>query len=243
MKKGWSYLSWFTLLLFWFILFYTVDHRLILPSPLDVLLALGSLAGEGSSFAIMGLSLIRLLVAVSVSAILGIVLGFFAGVHHHISQLMHPYLTLLRTIPIISIVVILMILLGYQVTPYVLTFLMVFPLIYQATEDGIKQIDKKLIDVYRLETHNLNMAFRYLYLPLIKPFIILALIQSFGLGLKVLVMAEYLSQTKHSIGQALYLAKTNLAYDEVFAWTLILILLSVFFEALINRYKKHMIEG
>ena len=120
---------------------------------------------------------------------------------------------------------------------------MVFPLIYQATEEGMRNIDHQLIDVYRLEAHDLKLSFRYLYIPLIKPYILLSFLQSFGLGLKVLVMAEYLAQTKHSMGQALYLAKTNLNYDEVFAWTVILVILSAMFEVLISGYKKHMIDG
>lgn len=216
-----------------------VDHRLILPSPLDVLLTIGSLASEGSSLAIVGLSLIRLLVSVACSATLGILFGFIAGLKKRVSWVLHPYVTILRTIPVISIVVILLILFGYVITPYIITFLMVFPIIYQATEEGIKNIDQSYIDVYRLEAHDLKLAFKYLYYPLVKPYLILAFLQSFGLGLKVLVMAEYLAQTKNSIGHALYIAKTNLDYQSVFAWTIILIILSVVMELIISRYRKN----
>ncbi len=215
-----------------------VDHRLILPSPLDVLLTIGGLASEGSSLAIMGLTLVRLLISVFVSAVLGISLGVLAGLKKKVSWILSPYVTILRTIPVISIVVILLIVLGYQITPYLITFLMVFPIIYQAAEEGIKNIDPSYIDVYRLEAHDFKLSIKYLYYPLIKPYLFLSFLQSFGLGLKVLVMAEYLAQTKNSIGQALYMAKTNIDYSSVFAWTIILIILSALFELLISSYRR-----
>jgi len=242
LKYKYRFLSWLTLLILWIVLFFAIDHRLILPSPIDVLLALGRLAGEGSSFAIMGLTLIRLLISVIVSAIVGISLGLLSGLKRKASAWIHPYITLFRTIPILSIIVILIIILGYQIAPFVITFLIVFPIIYQATEEGILNMDVNLIDAYRLEEHHLKIAIKELYIPLIKPYVFLSLLQSFGLGLKVLVMAEFLAQTKTSMGEALYLAKTNLNYDEVFAWTIILILISVIFESLISYYRNHMIE-
>lgn len=243
MKKTWILTSLLSLLILWYLLFLAVDHRLILPSPLDVLLTLWGLAGKGSTYVIVGLSLSRLLIAVFSSAFFGILLGSLAGLHQKASWVMHPYVTILRTIPVISIVVILLIVLGFTITPYIITFLMVFPIIYQAALEGIKGIDSSYIDVYKLETHDIKLAFKYMYYPLIKPYIILSFLQSFGLGLKVLVMAEYLAQTKHSIGDALYLAKINLDYASVFAWTVILILLSIGLEFLIGTYrKKHMEE-
>jgi len=144
--------------------------------------------------------------------------------------------TLLRTVPVISIVVILLIVFGFSLTPYLITFLMIFPLIFQSISDGIENLDKELVDVFKLEDNDPIDAIRYCYLPLIGPQIKTAMLQAAGLGIKVLVMAEYLAQTKNSVGNALYLAKVNLNYDEVFAWTLFLILLAVVLEHFIRRF-------
>jgi NitT/TauT family transport system permease protein len=56
-------------------------------------------------------------------------------------------------------------------------------------------------------------------------------------------MAEYLAQTKYAIGQMLYLAKTNLDYASVFAWTLILIIISIMLEYVIHTYRKRLIQS
>jgi len=56
------------------------------------------------------------------------------------------------------------------------------------------------------------------------------------------VMAEYLAQTKNSIGNMLYLAKTSIEYAEVFAWSIILVIVALIFETIINHYKKLKIQ-
>jgi NitT/TauT family transport system permease protein len=150
---------------------------------------------------------------------------------------MNPIVTVLRTIPVIALTVILLIVAGSKLTPYYITFFMLFPLIYQAVYGAITNIDKELIDVYRLEDNHFISGLTHCYIPLISTNIRTALLQSLGLGLKVMIMAEFLAQTDNSIGKAISFAKVNLAYDEIFAWTLLLIVIAVLFELLINHYK------
>jgi NitT/TauT family transport system permease protein len=209
----------------------------LLPRPNDVLIAFGRIFIEADSLTVILATILRLLVGVTLAAILGFLLGVVAGFKNGFAIFFNPIVTVLRTIPVISITVILLIIFGFSLTPYIITFLMLFPLIYQGTYGAITNIDKELIDVYKLENNNFFTGLTHCYLPLISQDIRTALLQSLGLGIKVLVMAEYLSQTKNSIGQELYLSKVNLAYDEVFAWTMLLIILSLLFEALIHHYK------
>ncbi|MCR3906674.1 MAG: ABC transporter permease subunit [Tenericutes bacterium] len=214
-----------------------VDHPLLLPSPYQVLIAIKDILTNDKEISIIGISLLRLLISIVLSSLLGITLGVLSGLNKNIEMVFKPHVTLLKTIPILSIIVILLILFGYTYAPYIITFLMLFPLFYQASNEGVKSIDKELIDVYHLEKHNIYLGIKYLYLPMIKPYLFLAFFQSFGLGLKVLVMAEYLSQTKNSIGNALYIAKVNLEYDFVFAWSVILILITLIVEFKVQKYQ------
>jgi NitT/TauT family transport system permease protein len=238
MKKWiWMGSSIFVLFLVWTILHIQINHALIMPSFSDVFKILIRLITHIDTLSVIGSTLIRLIVSIFASLVIAVVLGILGGLFESFSLFLKPHVAVLRTVPVISITVILFILLGFEIAPYVITFLMVFPIVYQATEEGIKSIDRELLDVYRLEEHNLFLSIKMMYYPLIKPFVFLSLLQSFGLGIKVLVMAEYLSQTKNSIGNALYLARINIAYGEVFAWTLILILISLGFEGLLRFYQ------
>jgi hypothetical protein len=48
-------------------------------------------------------------------------------------------------------------------------------------------------------------------------------------------MAEYLAQTRASIGNELYLAKVELDFASVFAWTALLVAMAAAIEALVRR--------
>jgi NitT/TauT family transport system permease protein len=228
----------FTLFILWQIVYMVVNHPLLVPSIGSVFTALIGILTHLDSIEVIGFTLLRLFLSIALSGVLGISIGILAGLNQKLSLFIKPYVTILRTIPVISIVVILLIIFGYAYTPFIITFLMVFPIIFQSVHQGITHIDHELIDVYRLEEKHLFLAIRILYFPMVKNHIILGLLQSFGLGLKVLVMAEYLAQTRISIGNSIYLSKINLQYDHVFAWTLILILIATFLEFAIKKYEQ-----
>lgn len=235
-------LSVFTIFCVWMIGYAIMSSPMLLPSPIDVFESMIGLFTKSKSLASMGMTLLRLALAMAIALILGGGLGILAGFKSNFSTFFQPIVSILRTVPVISIIVILLILFGFGLTPYLITFLMIFPLIYQAFHDGIRNIDSELIDVYKLEDNRKLTGLRYCYLPLMINEIETVLLQSAGLGIKVLVMAEYLSQTRNSIGNALYLARVNLAYNDVFAWTIILILLAIGFEMIINRFKNNKIK-
>ncbi|MBN2540583.1 MAG: ABC transporter permease subunit [Bacilli bacterium] len=236
-KTGMTILSVFVLFLIWVIAGMLVNNPLILPRFEDVLIAFGSIFIRASSLSAILHTILRLLIGLTLASVAGLLLGVIAGFRSKFAIFFNPIVTIFRTVPVISITVILLIAFGFGLTPYIITFLMLFPLIYQGTYGAIVGLDKELIDVYRLENNNFWSGLLHCYLPLISSNIRTSLLQSLGLGIKVLVMAEYLSQTRDSIGNQLYLAKVNLNFDQVFAWTLLLILLALVFELLINHYR------
>ncbi len=236
-KTGITILSIFFLFLVWLIAGMYVGNQLLLPMPGKVLSAFMDIFIKIDSLRVIAFTLGRLLLGLLVAFVLGFTLGIIAGFKKDFAIFMNPIVTVLRTVPVISITVILLIIAGFRTTPYIITFLMLFPLIYQGAYGAMRNIDQELIDVYKLEDNNFFTGLMHCYLPLISNDIKTAILQSLGLGIKVLVMAEYLSQTKNSIGNYLYLAKVNLEYDKVFAWTILLILIALFFEILINHYR------
>lgn len=238
-KKLISVSSIFLFFLIWMLASLIMDDQFLLPSPLAVFKAFGSIVTDESSLLAIGSTLLRLVISMAIALVSGVLLGVIAGLHSSFGDFLRPIVSILRTVPVLSIIVITLMLLGFRKTPYLITFLMIFPIIYQAVSEGIKNIDSELIDVYLLEDNHFFTGLTHCYLPLIQDQIKTALLQSAGLGIKVLVMAEYLAQTKFSIGNQLYLQKVNLQFDQVFAWTMVLIILAIVFEAFIEKYAKN----
>jgi len=241
-KTGLTILSVFIIFLIWLMFDLIIDNSLLLPNFFEVIKAMGNIFSDKASlFAILN-SLFRLLTGLFIAFIFGFSFGIFSGLNKNFETVINPIVTVLRTIPVISITVIILIVAGFSLTPYIITFLMIFPLIYQGIYGAIKGINQELIDVYKLEDDQLFSRIIHCYIPLISDDIKTSLLQSLGLGIKVLVMAEYLSQTQNSIGNLLYLAKISIEYAEVFAWSIILVIIALVFETIINHYKKIIIQ-
>ena len=220
----------FAVFLVWIAASAIVANPMLLPTPWKTAEAFyGIITGRSSLYAI-GATALRLVAAMGVATILGLSAGIAAGLVPGVYRFLRPVVTVLRTVPVISIVVIVLIVFGFASTPYVITFLMVFPILFQASADGIRRIDPELVDVFKLEDGTLWGGLRHCYLPLLSADIRTALLQAAGLGVKVLVMAEYLAQTPHSVGNALYLAKVELDFGSVFAWTALLVLMAALIE-------------
>jgi len=215
-----------------------VDNAIILPNPFDVLSELITLISDYDSLRIILTTLYRLFVSLTIAFVLGVVLGLLGGLSQSFDFLIRPIITAVRTLPVASIIIVLLIWFGYQKAPYVITLLVILPVIYESVVNGLNSIDNDYKDVmavfYGFDIRLIPMV----YLPLISPFLLTSLIQSLGLGIKVLVMAEMLSQTKNSIGYILYLERLNLNIDTLFAWTLILILIVSIIEYLIQYITK-----
>jgi NitT/TauT family transport system permease protein len=233
-------LSIILLLLIWQLSSFSLDNQYILPGPVQVFSSFFQLLLETSTYSIILLTLLRLSVALITSSILAIILGIIAGNYQNFDYFLKPIVSSLRTLPVASVIIIIIILIGNDFSLYLITFLMIFPLVYEAAKDGIINISNDLKDSIALEGHHPLVIMTKVQLPLALPFIKTAIFQSLGLGFKVIVMAEFIIQSTKGIGNELYKGSISINYHLVFAWTLIIILIVMIMEFLIKKLKKLM---
>ena len=214
-----------------------------MPEPIQVFKDLVGLLGEWRTYKIILTTLSRLFVSIGLATFFGLTLGLISGIRYQVEALLKPIVISLRTLPVISIIVVVLILYGNTSSLYIISFLLLFPLIYQSELDGIKNIDPLLIEALKLDCKNCSWpAVKMVFFPLSLPFLRTGILQSAGLGIKVLVVAEFISQKSPSIGRELYFNRINLEYSKVFAWTMILIFIVLVIEHLVNRYLKYSLK-
>lgn len=234
-----SGLSLIVIFVIWQLYSISVNNPTLMPSPLIVLNRFVDMLGDRDTYMILFSSLGRLLLSLVIATLLGVVFGFLSAVNEKIEAFFRPIISTIRTLPVISIIIVILIIFGNVVTLYIISLLLLFPLIYQAELDGIRNIDSSLIDVLRLDTDQFNRdVFKNVYFPLSIPFLRTALIDCIGLGFKVLVVAEYIAQTNKSIGKEMYMYKVNLDFSGVFAWTLMLLIFVLVVEYLVEKLIK-----
>ena len=74
----------------------------------------------------------------------------------------------------------------------------------------------------------------YIYLPSIKPYLLSASSVAMGMAWKAGVAAEVIGVVKGSIGEKLYESKIYFLNADLFAWTIIIVTLSVVNEKILN---------
>lgn len=231
------------LLIIWLLWSNSVNNSLTAPSISQTLNALKEIIVNKSSYIAFLGTITRFLLALLISTGLGVTFGFLSGLFSKFEHYIHPIVTILRTIPTVAIIIIIWMMVGANKSPLIITFLILFPISYQAILDGIKELHQnEYMEVYRLDSKLSFIIIYRVYFPLIINYIKLALVQTVGLGIKVLVMAEFTAGTKKSIGTEIRTAQTMLEYDTIFAWTIILIILVVGIEVLLDKVKKSILD-
>ena len=198
---------------------------LVFPGVAEILRAFFRLLGSGHTWNLIGTTLRHLLLSIAVSVVVGLGIGLAEGLNDFIRFLLRPLMTLLRSIPVLVLIVVLMVLMPYSRVPVAASSLILIPVISEAASEGCRRIEPELIDVYRLNSSfNPQILFR-VYLPLMAGYLRQAWVNAVGMGLRLAISAEYLVQTRNSLGKAIYSSSYFNEYQDIYAYALIMILL------------------
>ncbi|KAF5053523.1 hypothetical protein DSECCO2_397440 [anaerobic digester metagenome] len=118
--------------------------------------------------------------------------------------------------------------------PVFVAFLMCFPIIWTNTIQGIDSADNKLLQMCKIYNIKKIRVIKSVYFYSALPYIKAGMVSALGISWKVTSAAEVLSFPKYSIGRFLYDSKVYLEIPDLFAWTIIIVLLSILFEKLLN---------
>ena len=149
-----------------------------------------------------------------------------AGRFPVVSELLSPLLAAMRSVPVASFVIAALIWIPSKRLSVLIAFVIVLPVLYAGTLDGIRQIDPKLREMARVFRMSRWNRLRTVDLPAALPSVASALSVSIGLAWKSGVAAEVIGIPGGSVGEKLYKAKVYLATPDLFAWTLAIVLVS-----------------
>lgn len=234
----------FVLVGVWQIAAAVLDSPFILPGPLPVFLDCITLAGTASFRVMLAATFFRGLVSFSVSLVLSFLLGFASGISQSFSSMMRPWMTIIKSTPVVSFILIALLWFGSSKVPVFVAVLMTMPVMTEAIAHGVKSSNTNLLEmahVYRMKRSDVIFHIR---LPSAMPFFLAGAGASLGLTWKVVVAGEILSSPRLGIGSAMQTAKVHLESARVFSLTIAAILLSVgtelLFDYFIHLSKRHM---
>jgi NitT/TauT family transport system permease protein len=233
-----SIFSILVLILLWKIASLFYDSEFILPSPDSVILTTFQLIIKEDFINVVGATIFRGLIGFTISFILGISLGILAGINKYFYSFLNPILVTMRSIPVISFILLALIWFQIDFVAIFIAFLTMFPFICTNVIEGIKNVDENLIEMSRIYKVNHAKIILEIYLPAITPFIFSGALSAMGFGWRAIIIGEVLSQPRFGIGTLMQTAQSYLLVNEVIAWTVIAIAISYLFELLIRRIEK-----
>lgn len=223
------------IILTYVILSLLINKTYILPKVSEIIIALINIITNGSFISIVLITIFRTLLGVLISFILAILLSTIAYFKTNFREFFEPIYVFLKTIPNITYIIISLIWLGRGFSVVLVSMLVIFPIFYKSILNSYINIDPNLINVTRtFGNNNTKNNIRNIYIPLISKDILLALNNCLSLAFKVSIMAEILSQVKLGIGRELQFARSNMMMPEIFAWTIIIVIISLIFEWIIK---------
>jgi len=239
-------LSVIALLLLWGVVARCVGSSFILPGPLQVLSQVIELGATKGFWLAFGSTCLRGLFAFIISMVLSVGLGFASGRSATFAALLAPWLSVIKSTPVVSFILIALLWFGSSTVPIFVAILMTLPVMTEATAHGIRSSDKKLLEMAAVyELSKKDIAFHIL-LPSALPFFLAGAGASLGLTWKVVIAGEILSVPRVGLGSAMQIAKVHLETPRVFALTVTAIALSAvtewLFNALVNLSRTHLIQ-
>lgn len=212
-----------------------IGNKILLVGPLQVISALWKNMVTTAFWKIILFSFARIGAGFLTAFLLGITFGVWSYRRTVIREFLSPFVQTLKSIPVASFVVLLLIWFGSSAISYFISLLIVFPNVYVNTLAGLQSTDKKLLEMAKVFQMPKRYLCRYIYVPALLPYLKSCLEVTLGLSLKSGVAAEVIGMTSGSLGERLYMAKIQLDTADLFAWTLVVILLSYLFEKTILK--------
>ena len=210
----------------------TGGRMLLLASPVRALRRLLALAGTAEFWQAVAFSTGRVMGGFLLSCVLAVGLASLAARLRWVRELLSPLVAVVKAVPVVSFIILALIFFSSENLSLLIAALMVFPPVYLNVLEGIRQADAQLLEMARVFRVPISRQLWGIYLPAVLPYFRSAVSLGLGLCWKSGAAAEVIGLPAGSMGEALYTAKVYFQTGDLFAWTAVIVALSVLFERL-----------
>ena len=219
----------------WQLLSWQMAQPQLIPSFPDLIRALLRLVYTPGFLVSIGTTCLRACVGLLLSLAAASITAFLLNRSEAIRFLFMPWLSLLRSVPVISFILLALIFLNPEMIPLLIAFLTMYPLLTENLLKGLmnrRDSWKMLARQFHLNAWNCLFQINY---PQLKPYLFSGLASAVGFGWRAIIMGEVLSQCVDGIGKRMKEAQVFIDVPELIAWTLVAIVLSWLTDKLISR--------
>ncbi len=213
-----------TILGVWWVLALGVPHY-ILPGPVRVWNSLLQISANGDLWSNLGITLGRVAAGFILATVIGLPLGILFGANRRLGEFFEPVIPVMNTVSSAIWAIFAIIWFGVSnATTIFVVFMTAMPLIITNVWQGTRTVSADFIElahVLRMPSWKVMLK---IYLPTILPYFFSGARLAFGFGWRVSLVAETLGSSS-GVGYRLRQAADLIQTDQVFAWTLTLVVM------------------
>ncbi len=222
-------------LLLWQAVAMIINQRILIVSPLAVAAELVEIVPTLDFWGAVSFSFLRIVGGFLLGTACAVLLAIPASQFAFVRDLLAPFMLTVKSIPVASFVILALIWFSSENLAILISFLMVLPIVYTNVLEGIRHTDKNLLEMAAVFRMSKFKKIRYIYFFETFPFFLAGVKVALGLSWKAGVAAEVIGIPDHSIGENLFNAKIFLDTSSLFAWTVVIVLISTLFEKFFLR--------
>lgn len=208
----------------WWLSSLSVPHY-ILPGPARVWAALRLIAANGDLWNNLGITFWRVAVGFVVAALFGLPFGIILGANKRAGEFFEPVIPVLNTVSSAIWAIFAIIWFGISnATTIFVVFMTAMPLIVTNVWQGTRTVNADFIELAQVLRMPRWKIMTKIYLPTILPYFFSGARLAFGFGWRVSLVAETIGSSS-GVGYRLRQAADLIRTDQVFAWTLTLVVM------------------
>lgn len=211
-----------------------VNNEYFLPGAVRTLEALFKIAFTSDFISSVLLTLSRVIAGLTLGILFGIALAYVCHKFTLFDAVFSPLVSVIKATPVATFIILLWLYLSANQLTVLIAFLMVMPIVWQNIKDGLSTVSPELSETARVFEFSFAKRMRVLVIPHLFSYLAPAIITSVGLAWKSEIAAEIIAYTKNSIGQHINDNKYFMNTPDMFAWTLVVIAISILFEKLVR---------
>lgn len=216
----------------WFILSAIVKNTYVFPT-FNMLLQAGKTIVI-DNFKIILLTIVKILLGVVIASFISALIFVIYILKKDFIGFFTPILSFIHVVPTMAISVYLYLFVDISLIPFLLVIMVTVPIMVEGLITAYDNIDKGIMDMLKLEQISFFKKLFKVYIPIMLPYILMIFLQSFSLGLKAMVMGEYLSITPNSLGFLIYNSQTLSYTENIIVILIILFVISIICEIVIK---------
>ena len=212
-----------------------VGQELLVPAPAVVLRRLGELAVTWTFWQTVLRSCLRIMEGFLLALMLGTLLAVGTSLSKGLRRLLYPLQSIIKATPVASFIILALVWISTRHLSIFISFLMVLPMVWENVYTGIGQTDRQLLEMARVFRFGTGKTLLHIYFPSVLPYFLSACMTGMGLAWKAGIAAEVLGVPKLAIGTEIYQSKIYLETVDLFAWTVVVVIMSMLIEAVFQH--------